>query len=91
MEGWPTGIRTSYVDSGSNVDPDHEARHVLAYLQETTGHSSEECVARLEELNFSPEMMNGTIGALSGGWQMKLRLVRAVLIDADILLLDEPT
>jgi elongation factor 3 len=36
-------------------------------------------------------MMDGTIGSLSGGWQMKLRLVRAVLIDADILLLDEPT
>lgn len=35
-------------------------------------------------------MMDGTIGELSGGWQMKLRLAKAVLIDADILLLDEP-
>lgn len=91
LEGWPTGIRTAYVDSGSNVDPDHEARHVLEYLQESTGHSKDDCVARLEELNFTKEMMDGTIGALSGGWQMKLRLIRAVLIDADILLLDEPT
>lgn len=91
LDGWPTEIRTTYVDSGSNVDPDHEARRVLQYLQESTGHSKEECVARLEELKFSKEMMDGTIGALSGGWQMKLRLVRAVLIDADILLLDEPT
>ena len=36
-------------------------------------------------------MMKGTIGELSGGWQMKLRLAKAVLIDADILLMDEPT
>jgi len=34
-------------------------------------------------------MMHGTIGELSGGWQMKLRLCKAVLKDADILLLDE--
>ena len=36
-------------------------------------------------------MMDGTIGELSGGWQMKLRLAKAVLVNADILLLDEPT
>lgn len=91
LEGWPTGLRTTYVDSGSNVDPDHEARSVLEYLQESTGHSKEDCVARLEELEFTKDMMDGAIGALSGGWQMRLRLIRAVLIDADILLLDEPT
>jgi len=91
LEGWPTGIQTAYVDSGSNVDPNHEARHVLEYLQESTGHSKQECSARLEELKFTKDMMDGTIGSLSGGWQMKLRLIRAVLIDADILLLDEPT
>jgi elongation factor 3 len=91
LDGWPTGIRTIYVDSGSNVDPVHEARRVLQYLEETTGHSKDECVSRLLELNFTQQMMDGTIGSLSGGWQMKLRLVRAVLIDADIVLLDEPT
>ena len=91
LEGWPTGIRTVYVDSGSNVDPNHEARLVLEYLQTSTNHSKEECMVRLHELKFSKDMMEGTIGALSGGWQMKLRLIRAVLINADILLLDEPT
>jgi elongation factor 3 len=91
LEGWPTGIKTAYVDSGSNVDPDHEARYVLDYLQESTGHSREDCIARLEELKFTQEMREGTIGSLSGGWQMKLRLIRAVLLDADVLLLDEPT
>ena len=45
----------------------------------------------LDQLKFTQTMMDGTIGELSGGWQMKLRLAKAVLIDADILLLDEPT
>jgi len=31
------------------------------------------------------------VGRLSGGWRMKLALVRAMLMKADILLLDEPT
>ena len=32
-----------------------------------------------------------SIGDLSGGWQVKLALARAMLFKADILLLDEPT
>jgi elongation factor 3 len=91
LEGWPNHLQTEYVDSGSNVDPVHEARHVLKFLLETTGKSAEKCNAMLDELKFTQAMMDGTIGELSGGWQMKLRLAKAVLVDADILLMDEPT
>jgi len=91
LEGWPVDLRTEYVDSGSNVDPVHEAKIVFTDLQKTSGKSEEDCKAMLEQLKFTPDMMKGTIGELSGGWQMKLRLAQAVLIDADILLLDEPT
>ena len=31
----------------------------------------------MRELEVTDEMLYGTIGALSGGWQMKLRLIRA--------------
>merc|ERR1712188_155998 len=31
------------------------------------------------------------LGELSGGWKMKMGLVRAMLMKADILMLDEPT
>ena len=90
LEGWPFHLRTQYVDSGSNVDPVHEAKKVFDELL-TSGASKEDCEAMLKQLKFTDVMMNGTIGELSGGWQMKLRLAKAVLVDADILLLDEPT
>jgi ABC-type branched-subunit amino acid transport system ATPase component len=83
-------LRTEYVDSGSNVDPVHEAKIVFTHLLNATSKTEEECKAMLDQLKFTPEMMKGSIGELSGGWQMKLRLAQAVLIDADILLLDEP-
>ena len=91
IEGWPKELVTAYVDSGSNVDPTYEALIVIEHLVESTGRSKEECIAKLEELEFTMPMMEGNIGSLSGGWQMKLRLARAVLIDPDIYLLDEPT
>ncbi|KAL3801532.1 hypothetical protein HJC23_000970 [Cyclotella cryptica] len=91
LEGWPADLRTEYVDSGSNVDPVHEAKNVFKHLSDSTGRSDDECRGILEKLKFTEAMMGGTIGELSGGWQMKLRLAKAVLIDADILLLDEPT
>jgi elongation factor 3 len=91
LEGWPQHLVTAYVDSGSNVDPNFEALQVMDHLLNDTKRSKEECIAKLKELDFTDEMINGTIGSLSGGWQMKLRLIRAILIDPDIYLLDEPT
>jgi len=91
LDGWPHHLKTHYVDSGSNVDPVYEARNVLDDLMEVTTKPKSDCIAMMQVLKFTDAMMNGTIGALSGGWQMKLRLVTAVLMDADILLMDEPT
>jgi len=91
LEGWPMDLRTEYVDSGSNVNPTYEATIVFDHLERSTNKSSEKCEAMLNQLKFTKAMMTGTIGELSGGWQMKLRLAKAVLVDADILLLDEPT
>ncbi len=88
LEGWPFHLRTQYVDSGSNVDPVHEAKNVLDELM-TSGKDKEACIDMLKQLKFTDVMMQGTIGELSGGWQMKLRIATAVLVDADILLLDE--
>jgi len=90
LDGWPFHLNTQYVDSGSNVDPVHEAMNVLDELL-ASKRSKEDCVDMLKQLKFTDVMIDGTIGELSGGWQMKLRIAMAVLVDADILLLDEPT
>jgi elongation factor 3 len=91
IDGWPKHLTTAYVDSGSNVDLAYEAQIVIEHLQSSTQKPRDECVEKLKELDFKEEMIEGTIGALSGGWQMKLRLIRAILVDPDIYLLDEPT
>ncbi len=81
LEGWPVDLLTEYVDSGSNVDPVHEAKIVFTHLMSSTGKSEEDCRGILkDQLKFTEEMMMGTIGELSGGWQMKLRLAKAVLV-----------
>jgi ATPase subunit of ABC transporter with duplicated ATPase domains len=45
----------------------------------------------LAGLNFTESMMEGDVGALSGGWKMRVALARILLMRPDAMLLDEPS
>jgi len=45
----------------------------------------------LSGLGFNQEMMDGDVGALSGGWKMRVALGRILLMRPDAMLLDEPS
>jgi ATPase subunit of ABC transporter with duplicated ATPase domains len=82
-------------------DPDQaeEMEDIIARYGEVQGRFEEldgyalEGRARevLAGLSFSQEMMDGDVGALSGGWKMRVALARILLMRPDAMLLDEPS
>jgi ATPase subunit of ABC transporter with duplicated ATPase domains len=65
---------------------------VQARFEELGGYALE---ARAREilagLGFAPERMEADVGALSGGWKMRVALARILLLRPDAMLLDEPS
>ncbi len=65
---------------------------VQARFEELGGYALEgQAREVLSGLSFSQEMMDGDVGALSGGWKMRVALARILLMRPDAMLLDEPS
>jgi len=77
------------------IKPSTPAREYATLRNTEAGDSaaSEEELARsLKEVGFdSEDLLSKAVGALSGGWQMRLALACAVAQKANLLVLDEPT
>ncbi|HEX4929958.1 MAG TPA: ATP-binding cassette domain-containing protein [Gaiellaceae bacterium] len=66
--------------------------HVQEEYQHLGGYELEsrarEC---LLGLGFAEDQIDGDVGALSGGWKMRVSMAKVLLGNFDVLLLDEPT
>ncbi|KAK9473738.1 P-loop containing nucleoside triphosphate hydrolase protein [Dipodascopsis tothii] len=94
LEGFPDKdvLRTCFVEhklQGEEGDMDLVA--FIAKDPELSHVKKDEIADALAEVGFDAMRRQQNVGALSGGWKMKLELARAMLMRADILLLDEPT
>jgi elongation factor 3 len=94
VEGFPpkSELRTWMVTH--EIDPRFQDVSVVEFVTkdpEFTHLNAEEVEAKLREVGFDDEMLSKNVGSLSGGWRMKLALVKARLFKADIYLYDEPS
>jgi len=94
IEGLPADLKTVYVQH----DDASEDLGVSMIDEMLAGPDMVQCnVTRAEAesalygIKFTEEMLTAPRSALSGGWKMKLLIVKAMLAKADVLLLDEPT
>jgi elongation factor 3 len=96
LEGFPPAdeVKTVFVEADIMGELSHLA--CIDYIFQdpriqACGSTKEEVAAMMLKVGFSKKMMSDPVTTLSGGWRMKLALSRAMLQNADILLMDEPT
>jgi len=83
------------------ADPDRGAEleaildrfgHVQEEYQHLGGYELEaRARACLHGLGFEDDQIDGDVGALSGGWKMRVAMAKVLLGNFDVLLMDEPT
>merc|ERR1712045_453771 len=103
VEGFPpkSELKTAFVEHGiGEAEPECDWSPFDYLLDEPVikamFDAGETTMEKMEEELTAVGVKRGdkldmTLGQLSGGWKMKMGLVRAKMMDADILMMDEPT
>ena len=94
LESFPTNLKSVFVETDILGELSHLS--LTEYIKqdkrlESLNLTEEIINEHLVKMGFTEDMMRGGVSTLSGGWRMKLALTRAIMQDADILLMDEPT
>jgi elongation factor 3 len=94
IEGLPSTLKTVYVQHDDSQD-DHGVPMIDEMLAGEdmikAQITKEDAMSALYNIKFTEQMLLSPRSCLSGGWKMKLLIVKAMLARADVLLLDEPT
>lgn len=103
VDGFPpkSELKTAFVEHGiGEAEPECDwspfdyllDEPVIKAMFDAGQTSMEQMEAELSAVGFKRgDKLDMTLGQLSGGWKMKMGLVRAKMMDADILMMDEPT
>lgn len=80
--------RLGYLTQHDEFDP---TETVMDFLVRSSGKEPWQCAKLAGAFELKNELLHSPIGALSGGYQMRVKLVHILLRDPNLLLLDEPT
>lgn len=72
-------------------DPFELTETVMVFLLRDSGKEMWQCAKVAGAFQLKHELLEAEIGALSGGYQMRVKLVALLLHEPNLLLLDEPT
>jgi elongation factor 3 len=94
LESFPQELKSVYVETDILGELSHLSLVDYILQDERLKEemlTKEKVEKALVDFNFTQQMLTGGVSTLSGGWRMKLALARAMMQNADILLMDEPS